>query len=156
RRPLHRRKNSQCLLSRTQRRAPFQHRRCRSLHIRSSKFSFRLRSCSMHDRERHEKGMKIRREALGNTHVDRATQTATDFTVPFQDLISRHASGEVWSRPGPPRHTRSLITPAMTIALNREAEFRLHLQAALNNGVTREEIQEVLLHSAIYCGVPAA
>lgn len=110
----------------------------------------------MNDRERHEKGMKIRREVLGNDHVDRATETATDFTAPFQDLITRYAWGEVWSRPGLSRHTRSLLTLAMTIALNREDEFRLHLHAALNNGVTQEEIQEVLLHSAIYCGVPAA
>ncbi|HWY41865.1 MAG TPA: 4-carboxymuconolactone decarboxylase [Candidatus Sulfotelmatobacter sp.] len=110
----------------------------------------------MDDRERYEKGIKIRREVLGNDHVDRAMQTATDFTAPFQDLITRYAWGEVWSRPGLSRHTRSLVTLAMTIALNREDEFRLHLRAALNNGVTREEIQEVLLHSAIYCGVPAA
>ena len=110
----------------------------------------------MDDRERYEKGIKIRREVLGNDHVDRAMQTATDFTAPFQDLITRYAWGEVWSRPGLSRHTRSLLTLAMTIALNREDEFRLHILAALNNGVTREEIQEVLLHSAIYCGVPAA
>jgi 4-carboxymuconolactone decarboxylase len=110
----------------------------------------------MDDRERHEKGMKLRREVLGNAHVDRATQTATEFTAPFQDLITRYAWGEVWSRPGLSRHTRSLLTLAMTIALNREEEFRLHLRAALNNGVSREEIQEVLIHSAIYCGVPAA
>jgi len=110
----------------------------------------------MDDRDRHEKGMKIRREVLGSAHVDRASQTATDFTAPFQDLITRYAWGEVWSRPGLSRHTRSLLTLAMTIALNREDEFRLHLRAALTNGVTREEIQEVLLHSAIYCGVPAA
>lgn len=110
----------------------------------------------MDERERHEKGLKIRREVLGNAHVDRAMSTATDFTAPFQDLITRYAWGEIWSRPGLSRHTRSLVTLAMTIALNREDEFRLHLRAALNNGVTREEIREVLLHSAIYCGVPAA
>ena len=110
----------------------------------------------MDDRERYDMGMKVRREVLGNAHVDKATQSATDFTAPFQDLITRYAWGEIWSRPGLSRHTRSLLTLAMTIALNREEEFRLHLRAALNNGVTREEIQEVLLHSAIYCGVPAA
>jgi 4-carboxymuconolactone decarboxylase len=110
----------------------------------------------MDDRERHEKGMKIRREVLGNVHVDKATDTAKDFTAPFQDLITRYAWGEIWARPGLSRHMRSLLTLGMTVALNREEEFRLHLQAALNNGVTREEIQEVLLHSAIYCGVPAA
>ena len=110
----------------------------------------------MDERERQEKGMKIRREVLGDAHVDRATNTTTEFTAPFQDLITRYAWGDIWSRPGLSRHTRSLLTLAMTIALNREEEFRLHLRAALNNGVTREEIQEVLLHSAIYCGVPAA
>jgi 4-carboxymuconolactone decarboxylase len=110
----------------------------------------------MDERERHEKGMRVRREVLGNEHVDRATQTATDFTAPFQDLITRYAWGEVWSRPGLSRDTRSLLTLAMTIALNREEEFRLHLRAAITNGVSKEEIQEVLIHSAIYCGVPAA
>src|SRR5262249_4277530 len=92
----------------------------------------------------------------GDEHVDCASKTAPDFTAPFQDFITRYAWGEVWSRPGLSRHTRSLVTLAITIALNREEEFRLHLRAALNNGVTREEIQELLLHSAIYCGVPAA
>jgi 4-carboxymuconolactone decarboxylase len=110
----------------------------------------------MDDRERHEKGMKIRREVLGNTHVDKTTDRASDFNAPFQDLITRYAWGEIWARPGLSRHTRSLLTLAMTVALNREEEFRLHLRAALNNGVTKEEIREVLLHSAIYCGVPAA
>lgn len=110
----------------------------------------------MDDRQRHEQGMKIRREVLGDAHVDRATESATDFTAPFQDFIARYAWGEVWSRPGLSRHTRSLLTLAMTVALNREDEFRLHLRAALNNGVTLKEIQEVLIHSAIYCGVPAA
>lgn len=110
----------------------------------------------MDERARHEQGMKIRREVLGNDHVDRATKTAPEFTAPFQDFITRYAWGEVWSRPGLSRHTRSLVTLAMTIALNREDEFRLHLRAAVTNGVTREEIQELVLHSAIYCGVPAA
>jgi 4-carboxymuconolactone decarboxylase len=110
----------------------------------------------MDDLERHEKGMKIRREVLGDAHVDSATKTANDFTAPFQDIITRYAWGEIWARPGLSRHTRSLLTLAMTVALNREEEFRLHVRAAFNNGVTREEIQEVLLHSAIYCGVPAA
>jgi len=110
----------------------------------------------MDDRERHQQGMKIRREVLGNDHVDRATQSANDFTAPFQDLLTRYAWGEVWSRPGLSRHTRSLLTLAMTVALNREEEFRLHLRAARNNGVTPDEIRETLLHAAIYCGVPAA
>jgi len=110
----------------------------------------------MDERERHEKGMKIRREVLGDAHVDSAIKAATDFTAPFQDLITRYAWGEIWARPGLSRHTRSLLTLAMTVALNREEEFRLHLGAALKSGVTKQEIQEVLLHTAIYCGVPAA
>ena len=110
----------------------------------------------MDERDRHKKGMTIRREVLGDAHVDGAAQSATEFTAPFQDLITRYAWGEIWSRPGLTSHTRRLLTLAMTIALNREEEFRLHLRAAVNNGVSREEIQEVLLQSAIYCGVPAA
>jgi 4-carboxymuconolactone decarboxylase len=110
----------------------------------------------MDDRERHSAGMKVRREVLGAAHVDRAESTKTSFTEPFQDLITRYAWGEIWSRPGLPRQTRSLITLAMMIALNRSDEFRVHVRAALNNKVSREEIQEVLLQSAIYCGVPAA
>jgi 4-carboxymuconolactone decarboxylase len=110
----------------------------------------------MDDRERHSAGMKVRREVLGAAHVDRAESTKTSFTEPFQDLITRYAWGEIWSRPGLPRQTRSLITLAMMIALNRGDEFRMHVRAALNNKVSREEIQEVLLQSAIYCGVPAA
>ena len=110
----------------------------------------------MDDRERHSAGMKVRREVLGAAHVDRAESTKTSFTEPFQDLITRYAWGEIWARPGLPRQTRSLITLAMMIALNRSDEFRMHVRAALNNKVSREEIQEVLLQSAIYCGVPAA
>ena len=111
---------------------------------------------NMSDRERHEVGMKLRREVLGDAHVDKAEKNKTAFSEPFQDLITRYAWGEIWSRPGLPRNTRSLITLAMMIALNRNDEFRMHVRAALNNKVTRDEIQEVLLQSAIYCGVPAA
>jgi 4-carboxymuconolactone decarboxylase len=110
----------------------------------------------MDDRERHSAGMKVRREVLGATHVDKAETAKTSFTEPFQDLITRYAWGEIWSRPGLSRQTRSLITLSMMIALNRNDELRMHLRAALNNKVSREEIQEVLLQSAIYCGVPAA
>jgi 4-carboxymuconolactone decarboxylase len=110
----------------------------------------------MNDRERHQAGMKVRREVLGNAHVDKAEKNKTAFTEPFQDFITRYAWGEIWSRPGLPRNTRSLIALAMMIALNRNDEFRMHVRAALNNKVTREEIQELLLQSAIYCGVPAA
>ena len=110
----------------------------------------------MDDRERYEKGMTVRRAVLGNAHVDRSLQNRNSFNEEFQDLITRYAWGEIWTRPGLSRHTRSLIVIATTIALNRTEELRLHVRAALNNGVTREEIKEVLLQTAIYCGVPAA
>jgi 4-carboxymuconolactone decarboxylase len=110
----------------------------------------------MDDRERHAAGMKVRREVLGAAHVDKAESAKTPFTEPFQDFITRYAWGEIWSRPGLPRHTRSLLTLGMMVALNRGDEFRMHVRAALNNKVSREEIQEVLLQSAIYCGLPAA
>lgn len=110
----------------------------------------------MSDDERHQAGMKVRRAVLGDVHVERAEKNKTEFTEPFQDLITRYAWGEIWSRPGLPRQTRSLVSLAMMIALNRSDEFRMHVRAALNNKVSREEIQEVLLQSAIYCGVPAA
>src|SRR5215813_225900 len=110
----------------------------------------------MDDRERYEKGMSVRRAVLGDAHVDRAIGNTDDFNREFQDLITRYAWGEIWSRPGLPRHTRSLLTVAMMVALNRADEFRLHVRASLNNGVTRDEIKEVLLQCAIYCGVPAA
>jgi 4-carboxymuconolactone decarboxylase len=110
----------------------------------------------MDDRQRHKHGMKVRRAVLGDAHVDRATATENEFNAPFHDFITRCAWGEIWTRPGLPRKTRSLITIGMMVALNRSEELRLHLRAAANNGVTRREIQEVLLHSAVYCGVPAA
>jgi 4-carboxymuconolactone decarboxylase len=110
----------------------------------------------MDERERHATGMKVRRAVLGDAHVDRAEAAKNSFSEPFQDLITRYAWGEIWSRPGLSRHTRSLLTLSMMIALNRSEEFRMHVRAALNNKVTRDEIQEVLLQSAIYCGVPAA
>lgn len=110
----------------------------------------------MDDRERHEKGMSVRRAVLGDVYVDRAVKNTDEFNRDFQDLITRYAWGEIWARPGLPRHSRSLITIAMLVALNRNDELRMHIHAAFNNGVTREEIKEVLLQSAIYCGVPAA
>jgi 4-carboxymuconolactone decarboxylase len=110
----------------------------------------------MDERERYEAGMKVRRAVLGDAHVDATLEKRNDFNDAFQDLITRYAWGEIWSRPGLPRQTRSLITVAMLVALNREDELRMHLSAALKNGVTQDEIREVLLQSAIYCGVPAA
>ncbi len=110
----------------------------------------------MTDRERYEEGMKVRRAVLGDKHVDAALQNSNVFNAEFQDLITRYAWGEIWARPGLPRQTRSLLTLAMLVALNRGDEFCMHLRAALCNGVTRDEIKEALLQSAIYCGVPAA
>ncbi len=110
----------------------------------------------MNEAKRHARGMKVRREVLGKSHVDRAQANENSFNAPFQDLITRYAWGEIWMRPGLPRKTRSLITIAMMVAMNRSEELRLHLRAAANNGVTQKEIQEVLLQTAIYCGVPAA
>ena len=106
--------------------------------------------------ELYEKGMKVRREVLGSAHVDRTLTKKNDFNSEFQEMITRHAWGDIWTRPGLPRHTRSLITLAMMIALNRAEEFKLHVRASFNNGVTRDEIKEVIMQAAIYCGVPAA
>jgi len=110
----------------------------------------------MNDDERHERGLKARREVLGDAYVDRATKNATDLTRDFQDLITRYAWGEVWTRPGLDRRIRSCITVAMTVALNRPDELALHLRGARRNGVTIGELREVLLQTAVYCGVPAA
>lgn len=110
----------------------------------------------MEDRDRHDAGMKVRRAVLGDAHVDRTVQGRNAFNEEYQDMITRYAWGEIWTRPGLPRHTRSLLTLAFLIALNRGDEFRMHVRAAFNNGVTRDEIKEVLLQSAIYVGVPAA
>ncbi|AWV02863.1 4-carboxymuconolactone decarboxylase [Burkholderia cepacia] len=110
----------------------------------------------MDDQERYEAGMKVRRAVLGDAHVDRSLENRTEVTDEFQNLITRYAWGEIWTRDGLPRHTRSLLTIAMMVALNRGEELALHLRAARNNGVTRDEIKEVLLQTAIYCGVPAA
>ncbi|MBK4733264.1 4-carboxymuconolactone decarboxylase [Noviherbaspirillum pedocola] len=110
----------------------------------------------MDEQERHAAGMSVRRAVLGDAHVDRAQAKRTELTNEFQDLITRYAWGEIWTRPGLPRHTRSLMTICMMVALNREEELKLHLRAAANNGVSRDEIKEALLQTAIYCGVPAA
>ncbi len=110
----------------------------------------------MDERQRHAQGMKVRRQVLGDAHVDRANANLSPFNEDFQDLITRLAWGEIWSRPGLDKHARSLITIAMLVALNREEELKMHLGAAANNGVTRDEIKELLLHAALYCGLPAA
>jgi 4-carboxymuconolactone decarboxylase len=110
----------------------------------------------MTEDERYEAGLSVRREVLGDAHVTRSLENRTDLTAEFQNLITRYAWGDIWTRPGLPRHTRSLLTISMMVALNRSEELALHLRAAKNNGVTRDEIKEVLLQTAIYCGVPAA
>jgi 4-carboxymuconolactone decarboxylase len=110
----------------------------------------------MDEKERYEQGMRRRRQVLGDAHVDRSQANRTDFNGDFQDLITRYAWGEIWTRPGLTAHTRSLVTICMMVALNREEELKLHLRAAASNGVTRAEIAETLLQTAIYCGVPAA
>jgi 4-carboxymuconolactone decarboxylase len=110
----------------------------------------------MDEKERYEKGLQTRREVLGNEHVQRAEAKLNEFNGPFQEFITRYAWGEIWQRPGLTRRERSLITLAMLVALNRETEFRMHIWAAFNNGVTEEEIRELLIHAGIYCGLPAA
>jgi len=110
----------------------------------------------MDERKRYDEGMKTRRAVLGDAHVDRTLKNRTKFNEPFQELITRYAWGEVWNRPGLSKETRSLLTLAMLAALNRGDECRMHVKAALSIGVSRDEIQEVLLQAAVYCGVPAA
>ena len=110
----------------------------------------------MTEDERYEQGMEVRREVLGDAHVDRSLGRLTPFNEVFQEFITKYAWGDIWSRPGLPRHTRSLLTLVMLVALNREDEFKMHVRAAFNNGVTREEIKEALLQTALYCGLPAA
>jgi 4-carboxymuconolactone decarboxylase len=110
----------------------------------------------MNEDERFEKGLAVRRAVLGDAHVERSLAKRNDFNTEFQALITRYAWGEIWTRPGLPRHTRSLLTIGLMVALNRTDEFKLHVRAAFNNGVTKDEIREVLLQCAIYAGVPAA
>jgi 4-carboxymuconolactone decarboxylase len=104
----------------------------------------------------YERGIRVRREVLGDEHVDRAIVRTTDFTADFQNFITRYAWGEIWTRPGLDRRTRSCITMTALIALGRLEELEMHVRAALRIGLTPDEIKEVILHSAIYCGVPAA
>jgi 4-carboxymuconolactone decarboxylase len=110
----------------------------------------------MTDDERYERGMEVRRAVLGDAHVDRAEARRSPLTSDFQDYITRCAWGDVWTRPGLDRRTRSCITVAMLVALNRTEELAMHVRAALTNGVTADELKEVLLQTAVYCGVPAA
>jgi 4-carboxymuconolactone decarboxylase len=104
----------------------------------------------------YDDGMRVRREVLGDEHVDGAIEGTTDFTREFQELITRYAWGEIWARPGLDRRTRSAITLTALTALGHHQELAMHVRAALRNGLTPDEIKEVLLQSAVYCGVPAA
>ena len=110
----------------------------------------------MNDEERHEQGMTVRRAVLGDEHVDRAVAATTALTAPFQDFITRYAWGDVWSRPGLDRRTRSVIAMTALVAVGHFDELALHIRGARSNGLSPEEISEVLLQTAIYCGVPAA
>jgi 4-carboxymuconolactone decarboxylase len=110
----------------------------------------------MTDADRAARGMRVRREVLGDEHVDRAVAAATEFTAPFQDLITRYAWGEIWSRPGLSRAERSIVTLTALATLGQEEELALHVRAAVRNGLTDAQIQEVLLQVAVYAGVPAA
>ncbi len=106
--------------------------------------------------DRYERGMEVRRAVLGDEHVDHATANATDFTRPFQEFITRGAWGDVWTRPGLDRRTRSVITLSVLIALRAENEIGMHIRGALRNGLTPEEIRELIIHASVYAGVPAA
>lgn len=110
----------------------------------------------MTDEERAIQGMRTRREVLGNDHVDKAIARTTDFTAPFQDLITRYAWGDIWSRPGLSRAERSMITLTALAVLRQDEELAMHVRAALRNGLTATQIREVLLQVAVYAGVPAA
>ncbi len=110
----------------------------------------------MDDRQRYDEGMKVRRAALGDAYVEGSLARRTEFNAEFQDFITRYAWGEIWTRPGFDRRTRSLLTLAMMMALGREEEFRIHVRAASNNGVSQDDLKELFLQAAIYCGVPAA
>jgi 4-carboxymuconolactone decarboxylase len=108
------------------------------------------------DEQRREAGLRVRRAVLGDVHVDRAVAGTTEFTAPFQDLITRYAWGDVWSRPGLSRVERSMITLAALVALRQSDELAMHVRAALRNGLTPAQLSEILLHLAVYAGVPSA
>ena len=110
----------------------------------------------MNDEQRYQQGIKVRTAVLGEAHVGRSLENLNEFNVDFQNFISRFAWGEVWSRPGMPRHTRSLVTIAILLALGREDELRMHIRACFNNGVTQDDLKELFLHASLYAGLPAA
>jgi len=110
----------------------------------------------MDESDRHDLGLRTRRSVLGDAYVDRALERRNTFNAEFQDLITRYAWGDIWTRPGLDHRTRRLLVLAMMVALGREGELKLHLKAAVEHGIARDEIKEVLLQAAVYCGVPAA
>ncbi len=110
----------------------------------------------MNNKQVHDTGLAIRREVLGTAYVDAALKSADDFSRPFQEFITEYCWGAIWGRPGLPKKLRSIVNIAMLTALNRQAELKIHLRGALKNGCTKDELQEVLLQTAVYCGVPAA
>jgi 4-carboxymuconolactone decarboxylase len=110
----------------------------------------------MDERERYKSGLEVRRAVLGDAHVDRTLRKRNAFNEAFQDLLTRYAWGEIWTRPELPRRTRSLLTVGILVALGHHEELAMHLRAALRNGVSQDELREVLLHAAVYCGLPAA
>ena len=110
----------------------------------------------MNDEQRYEQGITVRTEVLGEKHVGRSLENLNDFNTDFQNFISRFAWGEVWSRPGMPRHTRSLVTIAVLLALGREDELRMHLRACFNNGVTKDDLKDLIFHYSLYSSLPAA
>ena len=110
----------------------------------------------MDDADRYDLGLRTRRSVLGDGYVDRALARRNDFNGEFQDLITRYAWGEIWTRPGLDQRTRRLLVLAMMVALGRQEEFKLHLRASIEHGVAKDDVKEVLLQAAIYCGVPAA
>jgi 4-carboxymuconolactone decarboxylase len=110
----------------------------------------------VNDEERHDQGMAVRRGVLGDAHVERAVANTTDLTAPFQDFITRYAWGDVWARPGLDRRTRSIVTLTALSTLRAENEIAMHVRAAITNGLTPAEITEVILHTAVYAGLPAA
>lgn len=110
----------------------------------------------MNDEQRYEQGLQVRSEVLGKAHVDRSLENLNEFNADFQNFISRYAWGEVWSRPGLPRHTRSLLTIGILLALGREDELKMHIKASFNNGVTQDELKELFIHASLYAGLPAS
>lgn len=108
------------------------------------------------NKEKFEQGLQIRKSVLGAEYVDQSIQNATDFNMPMQELVTEYCWGEIWARPGLSKKTRSMLNLAMITALNRPHELKLHVRGAINNGLTKDDIQEVFLQTAIYCGVPAA